>query len=70
MNGMIIISRKQIYAWNAFKLLGFRYSARGPFTNSKLGNQKFKETEESQYTHQNEIDKAFNITLFMEILKI
>ena len=32
---------------------GFTYSSRGPFTKNKERIQKFKETEDSQYTYQN-----------------
>ena len=34
------------------------YSACGPFTKNKERIQKFKETEESRYIYQNELDKA------------
>ena len=37
---------------------GFTYSASGPFTKSKERIQKFKETGDSQYFHQNELDRA------------
>ena len=40
---------------------GFTYSACGPFTknkNKKKKIQKFKETGNSQYIYQNELDKA------------
>ena len=38
--------------------LEFTYSACGPFTKSKERIQKFKETEDSRYTYQDELDKA------------
>ena len=38
--------------------LGFMYSACGPFTKSKERIQKFKETGDSQYIYQNELDTA------------
>ena len=38
---------------------GFAYSSCGPFTKSKEGIQKFKETGDSQYIYQNELDKAY-----------
>ena len=38
--------------------LGFMYSACGPFTKSKQRIQKFKETGDSQYIYQNELDTA------------
>ena len=37
---------------------GFSYSACGPFTKNKKRTQKFKETGDSRYTCQNELDKA------------
>ena len=40
---------------------GFTYSACGPFTKKNLNNtriQKFKETGDSRYIYQNELDKA------------
>ena len=37
---------------------GFTYSACGSFTRNKERIEKFKETGESQYIHQNELDKA------------
>ena len=37
---------------------GFTYSACGPFTKNKERIQKFKETGESRYIYQKELDKA------------
>ena len=37
---------------------GFTYNACGIFTKNKKRIQKFKETGDSQYIHQNELDKA------------
>ena len=37
---------------------GFTYSACRPFTKSKERIQKFKETRDSRYIYQNELDKA------------
>ena len=37
---------------------GFTYSACGPFTKNKQRIQKFKETRDSRYIYQNELDKA------------
>ena len=37
---------------------GFRYSACGPFIKNKERMQKFKETGDSRYIYQNELDKA------------
>ena len=37
---------------------GFTYSAYGPFTKNKERIQKFKETGDSRYINQNELDKA------------
>ena len=36
----------------------FMYSACGPFTKNKERIQKFKETRDSQYIYQNQVDKA------------
>ena len=36
----------------------FIYSACGPFTKNEERTQKFKETRDSQYIYQNELDKA------------
>ena len=50
---------------------GFTYSACGPFIKNKERIQKFKETMDSRYIYQNELDKAcFQMAWFMEILKI
>ena len=38
--------------------LGFKYSACGPFTKNKERIQKFKETEDSRYIYQKELDKG------------
>ena len=38
--------------------LGFTYSACRPFTKNKERTQKFKETGDSKYIYQNELDKA------------
>ena len=38
---------------------GFIYSACEPFTKIKEGIQKIKETGDSRYIYQNEIDKAY-----------
>ena len=37
---------------------GFTYSTCGPFTKNKERIQKFKETGDSRYIYQNELDKA------------
>ena len=37
---------------------GFTYSACAPFTKNKERIQKFKETGDSRYIYQNELDKA------------
>ena len=50
---------------------GFTYKGWGPFTKIKERIQKFKETGDSTYIYQNDLDKAcFNMTWLMEILKI
>ena len=38
---------------------GFTYSACGTFTKNKGRIQKFKETWDSRYIYQNELDKAY-----------
>ena len=37
---------------------GFTYSACGPFTKNKKRINKFKETGDSRYIYQNELDKT------------
>ena len=37
---------------------GFTYSACGPFAENKKRTQRFKETRDSGYIYQNELDKA------------
>ena len=37
---------------------GFTYSACRPFTKNRERVQKFKETEDSRYIYENELDKA------------
>ena len=44
------------------RLPGFTYSACGPFTKNKERIQIFKETGDSRYIYQNELDKIFNMT--------
>ena len=38
---------------------GSTYSACGPFTKSKKGIQKFKQTGDSRYIYKKELDKAY-----------
>ena len=38
---------------------GFTYSACGLFTKNKVRIQKFKETGDSRYIYQNELDKVY-----------
>ena len=38
---------------------GFTYSACGPFTKSKERKWKFKETRDSRYIYQNELNKTY-----------
>ena len=40
------------------KQLGFTYSACGPFTKNKGRIKKFKETRDSRYIYQNQLDKS------------
>ena len=37
---------------------GFTYGDRGPFTKNKERIQKFKETRDTRYIYQNELDKS------------
>ena len=48
---------------------GFTFSACGPFTKNKERILKFKETGDSRYIYQDELDKAC-LTWLMDILKI
>ena len=41
-----------------FRQSRFTYSSCGPFTKNKQKLQKFKETGDSRYIYQNELDKA------------
>ena len=41
---------------------GLTYSACGPFTKKKERVEKFKETGDSRYIYQNQLDKADKIT--------
>ena len=48
---------------------GFTYSACRPFTKNKERIRKFKETRDSCYIYQNELDKlVFNMTWLMKSL--
>ena len=38
--------------------LGFAYKACGPFTKNKEGLKRLKETGDSRYIYQNELDNA------------
>ena len=50
---------------------GFTYSACRPFIKNKERLQKLKETGDSRYIYQNELDKAcFQLDRLMEILNI
>ena len=50
---------------------GFPYSVCGPFTKNKERIQKFKETEDSRYIYQKELNKAcFQHGMVIEILRI
>ena len=47
-----------MHAGNAFKTVQITYSACGTFTKNNEKIQKFKETGDSRYAYQNELDKA------------
>ena len=50
---------------------GFNYSACGTFAKNKERMGKFRETGDSRYIYQNELDKAcFQHDMAMEILRI
>ena len=50
---------------------GFTYSAYGPFTKIKERIKKNKETGDSRYIYENELDKAcFQHDMLIQILKI
>ena len=53
----VLLARDQlipeIHLWQP----GFRYSACGPFTTNKERMQKFKESGDSWYIYQKELDK-------------
>ena len=49
----------------------FTYSAYGSFTKNKGRIQKFKETRDSRYIYQNELDKAgvqYGMVLLLSIM--
>ena len=58
------IENKLLLAGNKFmpeihlRQTGFYYSACGPFTENKQRIQTLKDTGDSQYIYQNELDKA------------
>ena len=54
---------------NALDKSGFTYIACGLFTKKKEGIQKFKETGDSRYIYQNELDKTC-FQHYMEIIEI
>ena len=45
-------------AWNAFKKLGFTYSACGPFTKNKKRIENFMQTGNTDFICRNELNKA------------
>ena len=59
------IANKLLLAKNRFmpemhlRQPGFMYSACGPCAKNKESLQKFKETRDTRYIYQNELDKAF-----------
>ena len=54
----ILLAGDKCMAETYLKHSGFTYSACGPFTKNKERIQKFKETGDSRYFYQNELDKA------------
>ena len=61
---MNAIRNKFLLAWDKFmpkmhlRQLGFTYSACGPFTKNNNNKKQCKETGDSKYIYQNELDKA------------
>ena len=53
----ILLGRDKFMPEMHFKQPGFTYSACGPFTKNKERLEKFKETGDSSYFYQNELDK-------------
>ena len=61
MNGTVnklLLSGDKFMPEMHLRQLGFTYSACRPFTKNKERTQKFKETGDSKYIYQNELDKA------------
>ena len=61
MNGMInkfLLAGRNFMPEMDLRQPKFMYSACGPFTKNKERIQKFKETGDSKYIYQNELDKA------------
>ena len=54
----VLLHRDKFMSGMHLRHLGFTYSACEPFTKNKEKIQIFKEAGDSQYIHQNEIDKA------------
>ena len=57
-NKQVFISRKQIYAWNAFISAWIYIQCFHYISKKKEAIQKFKETGDLWYIYQNELDKA------------
>ena len=53
---MFSLAREKFMSEMHLRQPGFMYSACGPFTKNKERMQKFKETRDSRYIYQNELD--------------
>ena len=55
----LLLERNKFIPEIHLRQTGFMYSVCGPFTKNKEWIQKFKETGNSQYVYQNELDKVY-----------
>ena len=55
---MLLLAGDKFMPEMHLRQLGFTYSAYEPFTKNKIIIQKFKETGDSRYIYQNELDKT------------
>ena len=55
---MFLLAGDKFMSEMHLRQLGFTYSAYEPFTKNKIRIQKFKETGDSRYIYQNELDKT------------
>ena len=55
----LLLARHKSMSEMHLRQAGFTYSTCGPFTKNKERIEKFKETGDSRYIYQNELDKAW-----------